>query len=51
MDRFTLEVFANDGKQAASMKIDTDITADEITFQSDEKVNIDLIKFELSDLN
>lgn len=51
MDRFTLEVFVNDGKQAASMKIDTDITADGITFQSDEKVNIDLIKFELSDLN
>ena len=50
MDRFTLEVFANDGKQAASMKIDTDITADEITFQSDEKVNIDLIKFELSEV-
>ncbi len=50
MDRFTLEVFVNDGKQAASMKIDTDITADGITFQSDEKVNIDLIKFELSEV-
>ena len=50
MDRFTLEVFVNNGKQAASMKIDTDLKADEISFEADELVNMDLVKYELSNI-
>ena len=49
MDRFTLELFVNDGKQAASMKVDTDIAADEITFESDETVIMDITKYDFEE--
>ncbi|MBQ8488646.1 MAG: glycoside hydrolase family 32 protein [Pseudobutyrivibrio sp.] len=49
IDRFTLEVFVNEGKQAASMKIDTDIAADKITFMSDETVVMDITKYDFEE--
>ncbi len=49
VDRFTLEVFINDGKQAASMKIDTDIAADKITFMSDATVVMDITKYDFEE--
>ena len=46
LDKWSLELFANNGKQAASMKIDTDLSAENITFESDKTVVMDVIKFD-----
>ncbi len=45
LDRWSMELFVNKGKQAASMKIDTEAPADKITFSSDRPVLMDLDLF------
>lgn len=41
-DKQALEIFVNGGRQAASMKIDTDLAAKDITFESSEPVLMNL---------
>jgi beta-fructofuranosidase len=47
MDRYSLEIFVNDGEQAASFVIYTPITADSISFSCDGTAVIDVEKYEL----
>ena len=47
MDRHSIELFFNDGEQAASLMIYTRQEADHITFESDMKVLVDIEKYEL----
>lgn len=47
LDKWSVELFANGGKQAASMKIDTGVSANEITFTSDRSVIMDIEKYEI----
>ena len=47
MDRYSLEIFVNDGEQAASFTLYTPITADSISFASDGAVLLDIEKYEL----
>lgn len=47
MDRNTLEVFVNDGEQAASFMIYTPIIADAISFEADGSVLMDVEKYDL----
>lgn len=42
MDKYSMELFVNDGRQAASMKIDTPLVASEITFSSSQPVKMDV---------
>lgn len=46
MDKYALEVFVNDGKQAAAMKIDTPIQVEDISFFSDEKLSMNIVKYD-----
>lgn len=46
LDKYALELFVNDGRQVASMKIDTPIQAQNISFFSDEKVNMNIVKYD-----
>ncbi len=49
MDRNTLELFVNDGEQAASMILYTPVTADAISFEVDEgSARIDVEKYSLN---
>lgn len=47
LDKYAMELFVNDGMYAATMKIDTDIKADKITFSSDRQMAMDVIKYDL----
>ena len=47
MDRFSVEVFVNDGEQAASMVIYTRQEADAISFEAGGSVLMDVEKYDL----
>ena len=47
LDRFSAEVFVNDGEQALSMTFYTPLTADGISFEAQGKVLIDVEKFDI----
>ncbi len=47
LDRFSVEVFANDGEQAMSAVIYTPLTADGISFEAQGKVLMSLEKYEI----
>ena len=47
MDRYSLELFVNDGEQAASFVLYTPITADSIAFSTDGAALIDVEKYDL----
>ncbi len=47
MDRYSLELFVNDGEQAASFVIYTPVTADSITFSADGAAIIDVEKYDI----
>ena len=47
LDRFSVEVFINDGQQVMTATIMTDETAKGISFFADGKVNMDVTKYDL----
>ena len=47
MDRYSLELFVNDGEQAASFVLYTPLSADAISFSSDGSVLVDVEKYDL----
>ena len=47
MDRHSLELFVNDGEQAATSMIYTDVSADAISFEADGCVIMDVEKYDL----
>lgn len=47
LDRFSAEVFVNDGEQALSMTLYTPLTADGISFEAQGKAVIDVEKYEI----
>ncbi|MCI8418175.1 MAG: glycoside hydrolase family 32 protein [Lachnospiraceae bacterium] len=47
LDRFSVEVFVNDGRQVMSATIYTDQTADGISFLVDGTANMDVVKYDL----
>ncbi len=47
MDRYSVEIFVNDGEQAMTMTIFTDYTADGIVFRADGEVVMDIVKYGL----
>ena len=47
LDRFSVEVFVNDGEQALSAILYTDQAADGISFLSDGAVKMDIVKYGL----
>jgi beta-fructofuranosidase len=47
LDRFSAEVFVNDGEQVLTATVMTDIGADGISFCSDGQVEIDVTKYDL----
>ena len=47
MDRYSLELFVNDGEQAASFVLYTPLEANSISFSSDGSVLVDVEKYEL----
>lgn len=47
LDRYSCEVFADDGAKVMSMGVYTDISAEGISFLSDGKVKLDVIKYDL----
>ena len=47
LDRFSAEVFINDGEQVMTATIYTDQSAEEISFFADGDVNIDVVKYDL----
>lgn len=48
LDRFSVEVFVNDGEQVLSATIDTNQVADGISFLADGAVGMDLIKYDIN---
>lgn len=48
IDKYSAEVFVNDGEQAITSLIYTDQAANEISFQSDRKTSISVIKYEIA---
>ena len=48
LDRFSAEVFVNDGEQTMSMAYYTDMKADGISFHVDGAARLDLEKYELA---
>ena len=48
LDRYSLELFINDGEQAASFVLYTPIEAGSISFSSDGSVLVDVEKYELT---
>lgn len=48
LDRFSAEVFVNDGEKVMSMTISTDLAADGISFKADGKVKISVRHYPLS---
>ena len=47
LDRFSAEVFVNDGEQALTMTLYTPLTADGISFEAQGNVLIDVEKFDI----
>ena len=47
LDRFSVEVFINDGEQVMSATFFTDMAADGISFFADGKVRMDVVKYDL----
>ncbi|MDE7222910.1 MAG: GH32 C-terminal domain-containing protein, partial [Acetatifactor sp.] len=47
LDRFSVEVFVNDGEQVLSAVLYTDQEADGISFIADGTVNMSVVKYEL----
>ena len=47
LDRFSVEVFVNDGEQVLSAVLYTDQEADGITFLAEGTVNMDVVKYDL----
>ena len=47
MDRYSMEVFVNDGEQAASMTFYTPAEADAITFSSDAPALVSVEKYDI----
>ena len=48
LDRYSLELFANDGEQAASFVLYTPLEASSISFSSDGSVLVDVEKYDLN---
>ena len=48
LDRYSVEVFINDGEQVMSATFYTDPAADGISFFADGKVRMDVVKYELN---
>ena len=48
LDRFSAEVFVNDGEQVLSATIPTDLDAQEISFSADGKAVFSLVKYDLA---
>ena len=48
LDKFSAEIFVNDGEQALSMTMFTAQTAEEITFESDKPVRLSVEKYSLN---
>ena len=49
LDRYSIEVFLEDGRQVMSTTITTDLKADKITFQSFGKVKMNVVKYDLAE--
>lgn len=47
LDRFSAEIFVNDGEQVMTITMYTDQTADRISFFADGEVNMDVVKYDL----
>lgn len=47
LDRYSAEVFVNDGEQTMSVVVFTDQEADGISFHADGKIRMDVVKYEL----
>jgi len=47
MDRYSLELFVNDGEQAASFVLYTPLEAGAVSFSSDGSVLVDVEKYDL----
>ena len=47
LDRHSLELFVNDGEQAATSMIYTDVSADAISFEAEGRVIMDVEKYDL----
>ena len=47
LDRFSVEVFINDGEQVMTAIMYTDLSADQISFFADGKVTMDVVKYDL----
>ena len=47
IDRFSAEVFVNDGEQVMSITFKTDLNAEKISFVADGVVKIDILKYEI----
>ena len=47
IDRFSAEVFVNDGEQVMSITFKTDLKAEKISFVADGVVKIDILKYEI----
>lgn len=47
LDRFSAEVFINDGRQTMTATIYTEQSAESISFFADGKVNMDIVKYDL----
>lgn len=47
MDKYSIEVFINDGEQTASAVIPTPLEADEIMFASDSEVTVNIEKYDI----
>ncbi len=50
LDRYSAEIFVNDGEHVLSITIDTTLDADGISFLADGAVQMDLEKYDLSDM-
>mgnify|MGYP000923110232 FL=1 len=48
MDRYSVELFINDGEQTASVVIPTPLGANEIIFTSDEAATVNIEKYEIT---
>ncbi|MEI3381348.1 MAG: GH32 C-terminal domain-containing protein [Dorea sp.] len=47
MDRYSVEVFINDGEQVASTVVPTPVEADQILFTSDKECVVNIQKYEI----
>ncbi|MCQ2508705.1 MAG: GH32 C-terminal domain-containing protein [Dorea sp.] len=47
LDKYSMEIFANDGEQAATYVFYTDLAADGISFKADGQVKMDITKFDI----